>query len=418
MQSAVGHWVLGFYEWFNKYVILWNDAQIEWRETEWHGVTDWRHHHHHHRHLWLFCRNFSRCLQRHWSFSRRRRLWAGRCGVSTAWVTHQYRWQSHTTQQKDFKLPSPLRGRASLQPLPHPQCGLAIPRRCVCGCQRVLQVTLQCHSQCGYSLRLCGSEQHTKSIFRMCFSSELIPFICHIISSGLSNIIGIIVYISANSGDPSQSDNKKSYSYGWSFYFGALSFVLAEMVGVLAVHVFIEKHRQLRTKGRPSLMKPPISHNSSYYRNRYYHNRCRRYSSRSNHSIADSTHSYRTSLVRDREPSLSTEFKVAGLPAAVTLGSEFMLYTLTSPLKDSKKDVAADDVTTAVTHNNAEVLPGNCAANRRTTPVWDWSGGWGERVNMASEERRQKYERTHFWHLMFVLFSVVLFCYCSSLIHT
>lgn len=200
-------------------------------------------------------------------------------------------------------------------------------------------------------------------------------FIMHLTLSiplpGLSNIIGIIVYISANSGDPSQSDNKKSYSYGWSFYFGALSFVLAEMVGVLAVHVFIEKHRQLRTKGRPSLIKPPISRNSSYYRNRYYQNRCRRYSYRSNHSAGDSTsHSFRASLMRDREPSISAESKVmAGLPAPVTVGSEFMLYTLASPLKDGKIDMPVDDLTTAAAHNNAEILPGSCAANRRTTPV-------------------------------------------------
>ncbi|XP_022061180.1 voltage-dependent calcium channel gamma-3 subunit-like [Acanthochromis polyacanthus] len=189
------------------------------------------------------------------------------------------------------------------------------------------------------------------------------------VSAGLSNIIGIIVYISANSGDPSQSDNKKSYSYGWSFYFGALSFVLAEMVGVLAVHVFIEKHRQLRTKGRPSLMKPPISRGSSYYRNRYYHNRSRRSSYRSNHSAGDSA-SFRASLVRDREPSISAEPKVsamAGLPTPVAVGSEFMLYTLTSPLKDGKIDMAVDDLTAA--HNNTEMLPGNCASSRRTTPV-------------------------------------------------
>ncbi|XP_035034063.1 voltage-dependent calcium channel gamma-3 subunit isoform X3 [Hippoglossus stenolepis] len=189
----------------------------------------------------------------------------------------------------------------------------------------------------------------------------------------LSNIIGIIVYISANSGDPSQSDNKKSYSYGWSFYFGALSFVLAEMVGVLAVHVFIEKHRQLRTKGRPSLIKPPISRSSSYYRHRFYQNRSRRCSYRSNHSAADLTmQSFRASLVQEREPSLSAESKVAGmagLPTPGTVDSEFMLYTLTSPLKDGKVDMAVDDLNHAAAHNNTEMLPGNCAANRRTTPV-------------------------------------------------
>ncbi|TWW58857.1 voltage-dependent calcium channel gamma-3 subunit [Takifugu flavidus] len=191
------------------------------------------------------------------------------------------------------------------------------------------------------------------------------------VSAGLSNIIGIIVYISANSDDPSQSDNKKSYSYGWSFYFGALSFVLAEMVGVLAVHVFIEKHRQLRTKGQASLMKP-VSRSSSIYRNHYYQNRARRYSYRSNHNAVESaSQSFRASLVRDREQLISADSKVlAGLPASGTVGSEFMLYTLAaSPLKDSKIEMAVEDLTTANTHNHTETLPGNCAANRRTTPV-------------------------------------------------
>ncbi|XP_076001415.1 voltage-dependent calcium channel gamma-3 subunit-like isoform X2 [Genypterus blacodes] len=193
------------------------------------------------------------------------------------------------------------------------------------------------------------------------------------VSAGLSNIIGIIVYISANSGDPSQNDNKKSYSYGWSFYFGALSFVLAEMVGVLAVHVFIEKHRQLRTKGRPSLIKPPISRSSSYYRQRYYQNRCRRYSYRSNHSAGDSiSHSFQASMMRDREPSLTGEAKVSAmtdLSTPVPIGSEFMLYTLASPLIDGKVDMVLNDITASVVDNNADLLPGDCSANRRTTPV-------------------------------------------------
>uniref|UniRef100_A0A8C5DE93 Voltage-dependent calcium channel gamma-3 subunit n=1 Tax=Gouania willdenowi TaxID=441366 RepID=A0A8C5DE93_GOUWI len=167
------------------------------------------------------------------------------------------------------------------------------------------------------------------------------------VSAGLSNIIGIIVYISANSDDPSQSDSKKSYSYGWSFYFGALSFVLAEMVGVLAVHVFIERHRQLRTNGRPSLSKPPISRSSSYYRNRYKQNRSRRY-----------------------KPSISAESKVltlTGGPTPVTMDSDFMLYTLGSALNDGKIDVDVDDLQTVVPP--MEVLSGNCSSNRRTTPV-------------------------------------------------
>lgn len=140
------------------------------------------------------------------------------------------------------------------------------------------------------------------------------------------------------------------------------------MVGVLAVHVFIEKHRQLRTKGRPSLMKPPTSRNSSYYRNRYYQNRCRRNSYRSNHSAGDSaSRSFRASFVRDREPSLSAESKVTTMAEPGTGGSEFMLYTLTSPFKDDKLDV--DALTAAAAPSNTEILPGNCAANRKTTPV-------------------------------------------------
>lgn len=219
-------------------------------------------------------------------------------------------------------------------------------------------------------LSLCLSKSETHTHTHSAYTSTV--FILRLTASpppaGLSNIIGIIVYISANSGDPSQSDNKKSYSYGWSFYFGALSFVLAEMVGVLAVHVFIEKHRQLRTKGRPSLMKPPVSRSSSYQRNRYYQNRSRRYSYRSNHSVAESaSNSFRASMARDREPSISAESKdMEALPAPVTVGSDFMLYTLSSPLKDSKIDLTVEDLTVAAAHDNAELLPGNC---RRTTPV-------------------------------------------------
>ncbi|XP_056143996.1 voltage-dependent calcium channel gamma-3 subunit [Lampris incognitus] len=89
------------------------------------------------------------------------------------------------------------------------------------------------------------------------------------VSAGLSNIIGIIVYISANSGDPGQSDSKKSYSYGWSFYFGALSFIMAEMVGVLAVHMFIEKHRKQRAKSRTELIKKAAFSRIPSYRYRF-----------------------------------------------------------------------------------------------------------------------------------------------------
>ncbi|XP_071219015.1 voltage-dependent calcium channel gamma-2 subunit-like [Salvelinus alpinus] len=197
------------------------------------------------------------------------------------------------------------------------------------------------------------------------------------VSAGLSNIIGIIVYISANSGDPGQSDSKKSYSYGWSFYFGALSFILAEMVGVLTVHVFIERHRQLRTRGRRSLTKPALFRSASYY-SRY--NRYRRRSSyRGN---ADSRHSISSAgQLRPRDPSpLPAALSVSKVVAAVPAGSEFTLFTL-APHKltppNNKMAAAAGGVDVAKSvflspltskPNNKDMLPSN-AANRRTTPV-------------------------------------------------
>ncbi|KAM7228216.1 hypothetical protein CapIbe_020670 [Capra ibex] len=97
------------------------------------------------------------------------------------------------------------------------------------------------------------------------------------VSAGLSNIIGIIVYISANAGDPGQRDSKKSYSYGWSFYFGAFSFIIAEIVGVVAVHIYIEKHQQLRAKSHSELLKKSTFARLPPYRYRFR----RRSSSRS-----------------------------------------------------------------------------------------------------------------------------------------
>ncbi|KAM6188312.1 voltage-dependent calcium channel gamma-8 subunit-like [Sarcoramphus papa] len=82
------------------------------------------------------------------------------------------------------------------------------------------------------------------------------------VAAGLSNIIGVIVYISANAGDPGtkrDEDKKSHYSYGWSFYFGGLSFILAEAIGVLAVNLYIERHRKARggPGGGPGPPPPP-----------------------------------------------------------------------------------------------------------------------------------------------------------------
>ncbi|XP_028819670.1 calcium channel, voltage-dependent, gamma subunit 8a [Denticeps clupeoides] len=76
--------------------------------------------------------------------------------------------------------------------------------------------------------------------------------------AGLSNIIGVIVYISAALSDisPKKDEDKKwHYSYGWSFYFGGLSFILAEVVGVLAVNIYIERNKELRCRSRTDLLR-------------------------------------------------------------------------------------------------------------------------------------------------------------------
>ncbi|XP_041959071.1 voltage-dependent calcium channel gamma-4 subunit [Alosa sapidissima] len=82
------------------------------------------------------------------------------------------------------------------------------------------------------------------------------------VAAGLSNIIGIIVYISSNTGDPSDKkdeDRKSTYTYGWSFYSGALSFIVAETVGVLAVNMYIDKNKEEHMKARRDFHKCPSS---------------------------------------------------------------------------------------------------------------------------------------------------------------
>ncbi|XP_006897441.1 PREDICTED: voltage-dependent calcium channel gamma-8 subunit [Elephantulus edwardii] len=78
------------------------------------------------------------------------------------------------------------------------------------------------------------------------------------VAAGLSNIIGVIVYISANAGEPGpkrDEERKNHYSYGWSFYFGGLSFILAEVIGVLAVNMYIERSREAHCQSRSDLLK-------------------------------------------------------------------------------------------------------------------------------------------------------------------
>ncbi|XP_016148854.1 voltage-dependent calcium channel gamma-3 subunit-like isoform X2 [Sinocyclocheilus anshuiensis] len=163
----------------------------------------------------------------------------------------------------------------------------------------------------------------------------------------LSNIIGIIVYISANSGDPGQSDSKKSYSYGWSFYFGALSFIMAEMVGVLAVHMFIEKHRKLRTKSRTELIKK-----SAFSRIPSYRYRFRRRSS------------CRSSEPASRDASPMGKSGYTG-PAA----ADISMYTLSRDPSKAAMGALLNSEREFLQAHNSNAKDFKDAANRRTTPV-------------------------------------------------
>ncbi|XP_028843343.1 voltage-dependent calcium channel gamma-3 subunit [Denticeps clupeoides] len=167
------------------------------------------------------------------------------------------------------------------------------------------------------------------------------------VSAGLSNIIGIIVYISANSGDPGQSDSKKSYSYGWSFYFGALSFIMAEMVGVLAVHMFIEKHRKQRAKSRTELIKK-----SAFSRIPSYRYRFRRRSS------------CRSSEPASRDASPIGKSGYTG-PAA----TDISMYTLSRDPSKAGMSTLLNTEREFLQAHNSNTKDFKDAANRRTTPV-------------------------------------------------
>lgn len=155
------------------------------------------------------------------------------------------------------------------------------------------------------------------------------------------------MYISANSGDPGQSDSKKSYSYGWSFYFGALSFIMAEMVGVLAVHMFIEKHRKLRTKSRTELIKK-----SAFSRIPSYRYRFRRRSS------------CRSSEPASRDASPMGKSGYTG-PAA----ADISMYTLSRDPSKAAMGALLNSEREFLQAHNSNAKDFKDAANRRTTPV-------------------------------------------------
>uniref|UniRef100_A0A803T7H7 Calcium voltage-gated channel auxiliary subunit gamma 4 n=1 Tax=Anolis carolinensis TaxID=28377 RepID=A0A803T7H7_ANOCA len=182
------------------------------------------------------------------------------------------------------------------------------------------------------------------------------------VAAGLSNIIGIIVYISSNAGDPSDKrdeDKKNQYNYGWSFYFGALSFIVAETVGVLAVNIYIEKNKELRFKTKREFLK--TSSSSPYARMPSYRYRRRRSRSSS----------------RSTEPSPSRDVSPIGLKMAGSIPmNEFSMYTLsreplkvtTAPSYNMEQDAGFLQVHNFLQKEFKEGLHINMV-NRRTTPV-------------------------------------------------
>lgn len=173
------------------------------------------------------------------------------------------------------------------------------------------------------------------------------------VSAGLSNIIGIIVYISANAGDPGQRDSKKSYSYGWSFYFGAFSFIIAEIVGVVAVHIYIEKHQQLRAKSHSELLKKSTFARLPPYRYRFR----RRSSSRSteprSRDLSPISKGFHTIPSTD-----ISMFTLSRDPSKITMGT----------LLNSDRDHTFLQFHNSTPKEFKEALH-NDPANRRTTPV-------------------------------------------------
>ncbi|MBN3304588.1 CCG4 protein, partial [Amia calva] len=177
------------------------------------------------------------------------------------------------------------------------------------------------------------------------------------VAAGLSNIIGVIVYISASAGDisPKKDEDKKwHYSYGWSFYFGGLSFILAEMVGVLAVNIYIEKNKEMRFKTRREFIKTTSS-SSPYSRMPSYRYRRRRSRSSS----------------RSTEPSPSRETSPVGLKMVGSgpLG-DISMYTLTrDSLKSNTASYSPEQESSFLQVHNCFPKDGKDGVNRRTTPV-------------------------------------------------
>ncbi|XP_028824413.1 calcium channel, voltage-dependent, gamma subunit 4b [Denticeps clupeoides] len=183
------------------------------------------------------------------------------------------------------------------------------------------------------------------------------------VAAGLSNIIGIIVYISSNTGDPinkKDEDKKNQYSYGWSFYFGALSFIVAETVAVLAINIYIETNKESLRFHSHGNIRHSNSSSSPYTCIPNFQNRRQR-----------SRSSSRSTEASSHEASPSSSSDAMKMAASVPVG-DISLYTLT---RDHSLKAGIDS------NYSNEHDPGflqvhscfpndvNDTINRRTTPV-------------------------------------------------
>ncbi|TKS68912.1 Voltage-dependent calcium channel gamma-4 subunit [Collichthys lucidus] len=217
-------------------------------------------------------------------------------------------------------------------------------------------------------------------ILRIVRASSLFPILSTILLmlGGLCIGVGRIyshknnILLSAgilNAGDPSDKkdeDKKNQYNYGWSFYFGALSFIVAESVGVLAVNIYIEKNKETRFRAQRDFIKTTSS-SSPYSRIPSYRYRRRR--SRSSSRSSDPS----------REPS-PVGMKISGgscrggggLGMGLPMG-DISLYALS---RDPLKGGSGTAGPYSPERDSGFLQVHNCfqkdlkdGVNRRTTPV-------------------------------------------------
>uniref|UniRef100_A0A8C4QKY8 Voltage-dependent calcium channel gamma-3 subunit n=1 Tax=Eptatretus burgeri TaxID=7764 RepID=A0A8C4QKY8_EPTBU len=187
------------------------------------------------------------------------------------------------------------------------------------------------------------------------------------VAAGLANVIGIIIYISSNTGDPGKSDAKKSnYSYGWSFYFGALAFIIAEAIGVVIVHTYIDTLRQARTISHLHFFKkpgPPMLPQG-------YHLRARRRSSGSSGRSRDGDASpvpFKPFGAGHSSADISL-YTLTGMDPGVGVGVPGSVPGSAGASFDCERESAAGG---AFLHNcfSTELKETLFGTNRRTTPV-------------------------------------------------